>query len=537
MKRAATFIIPGLLESARDLAVVPIVLCLLGIATLAFSQAAPDPKAVAVPNPISDVDLLILAGKLSAQRDFDAALAKYLQLLPAHPNWPKLYAGLARVYLQQGKIEDAADILRKGIDQADSPAVHVALGEVEFRQGKIFEAEQEWAKVINGGNEEARAYLGMARVSHANSMYKRYQALIDKAHDLDSQDSDIERSWNRIHRPRAVVENDCQLAGNATSAETPLVRLMYDATSPRGIGLSVEVDGAKSKLMLDTGASGILINQKIAEKAGIVKVSDTAIGGIGSQAAQASYQGIAKSIRIGQLEFHNCPVEVIQNRSVLGEDGLIGADVFESFLVEIDAPAGKLRLSALPQRPGAVEAPLSLRSEEGDPVVSSAGNQNGPQDRYIAPEMKSYTQVFRFGHDLLVPTGIGDAPRKLFLVDTGSSRSLLAPSAAREITRIHGEAFDTVKGLNGKVDKVYEAETVVFQFGHLRQRGRNVPTFDLSHISQNSGTEISGILGYIDILQYLDIKIDYRDGLADFNFTTAPINRPGCGPASFPCTR
>src|SRR5207253_467862 len=42
---------------------------------------------------------------------------------------------------------------------------------------------------------------------------------------------------------------------------------------------------------------------------------------------------------------------------------------------------------------------------------------SGPQDRYIAPEMKSYTQVYRFGHQVLVPTLIGDASLKLFLLD------------------------------------------------------------------------------------------------------------------------
>jgi hypothetical protein len=46
---------------------------------------------------------------------------------------------------------------------------------------------------------------------------------------------------------------------------------------------------------------------------------------------------------------------------------------------------------------------------------------------------------------------------------------------------------------------------------------------------------MSGLLGFIDILQYLDIKLDYRDGLVDFAFTTSPINQPGCGPASYPC--
>jgi hypothetical protein len=419
-------------------------------------------------------------------------------------------------------------------------------------------------------------------VSHANSMYKRYKTLIDKAHELDPQDPDVQRYWLRTRSRQEQIKyleeeisqeqddkderrrwlqnsldflkspyrGNCRLAGNVTSTETPLVRLFIDANRPRGFGLAVSVDGAKSNLMIDSGASGILINQKLADKAGISRVADTQIGGIGDQPSQPGYLGIAKSLKVGELEFLNCPVEVIGSRSVLGDDGLIGADVFEDFLVEIDVPGGKLHLSELPRRPDEKIVPLSLNADKEDhqsndepqpPGQSSATtsgpavpNETGPQDRYIAPEMKSYTRVFRFGHDLLIPTRIGDIPPKLFLIDTGSYSSHISQDAAREITRVHGEAFDTVKGLSGEVKKVYEAETVIFQFGRIRQRERNVNTFDLSKLSQGIGTEMSGILGFAN-LQFLDIKIDYRDGLVNFENTTAPINQTGCGPASYPC--
>jgi tetratricopeptide (TPR) repeat protein len=334
----------------------------LGATTFLLSQSSdPSKSSTPAPPPVSDVDTLAQAAKLYGQGNSAAALEKYQQLLPAHPKWPKIYAGLVQVYLRQGEVQQADDIITKGVQQADSPAVRIALGEVYFREGKIFEAELEWAKVINAGNEEARAYLGMARVSHANSMYKRYKTLIDKAHDLDPQDPDIQRYWvgtrgrqerikyleqelsqadekseRRAHLQRtldflkSMQGQNCRLVGNITSTETPLVRLMRDADHPRGVGLAVDIDGAKSKLMIDTGSSGILINQKLADKAGIAKLVDTDLGGIGDQGTR-SHMGIAKSIKIGQLEFQNCGVEVVEERNMLDEDGFIGADVFESF--------------------------------------------------------------------------------------------------------------------------------------------------------------------------------------------------------------
>src|SRR5258708_24391889 len=50
----------------------------------------------------------------------------------------------------------------------------------------------------------------------------------------------------------------------------------------RGFALSVKFnDRASASLLLDTGASGIVIGRKLAEGAGVVKIGDTYLGGIG----------------------------------------------------------------------------------------------------------------------------------------------------------------------------------------------------------------------------------------------------------------
>ncbi len=67
------------------------------------------------------------------------------------------------------------------------------------------------------------------------------------------------------------------------------------------------------------------------------------------------------------------------------------------------------------------------------------------------------------------------------------------------------------------VNKVYRADKAVIQFGHLRQENQDLVAFDLTQISDSTGTEVSGILGFA-MLRLLDIKIDYRDGLVDFAY-------------------
>jgi hypothetical protein len=131
--------------------------------------------------------------------------------------------------------------------------------------------------------------------------------------------------------------------------------------------------------------------------------------------------------------------------------------------------------------------------------------------------MQSYTRVFRFGHDLLIPTKIGDVPSKLFVIDTGAFNNTISPAAAREVTKVGTDLDTTVRGLSSSVNKVYSADKAVLQFGRLRQENQEIVAFDTTSLSNASGTEISGFLGFA-MLRVLDIKIDYRDALVDFSY-------------------
>jgi tetratricopeptide (TPR) repeat protein len=545
-----------------------------------LAPPVPSPSDAAIATSLTDANPLRTAQALYRKGDFPGAIAKYEELLRQRPHSPDAYAGMVRVYLKQKNIELAAHTAEEGLAQSNSPRIRVARGEVWFRQGKITDAEKEWVDVINSGYPEARAYLGLARVRDAIAMYKSAKNFVEKAHQLDPTDPDIQETWigtlSRAERIKYLQDSlagennwdageredlksyleflterakqksgSCRLVSKVAATETPLVRLLMDPEHLRGYGLSVTLNGHKSSLMLDTGAGGILIKRSLAEHAGISKITATKVRGIGDRGRKGAYFGVADSIKIGELEFQNCRVEVMESHSVAGEEGLIGADVFEDFLVDIDFPNEKLKLSQLPKRPGESEQKVALNSEddEDDAAATSAaepdaktadkqGNNpkgasekaaqpvppsSGPQDRFIAPEMKSYTSVFRFGHDLLVPTTIGKVPYKLFLIDTGALVNFISPAAAREITKVHGDSDTVVEGISGRVKKVYSADKAVLQFGHLRQENQDMTAFDTKPISDDMGTEVSGFLGFV-LLRFLDMKIDYRDALVDFKY-------------------
>ena len=131
--------------------------------------------------------------------------------------------------------------------------------------------------------------------------------------------------------------------------------------------------------------------------------------------------------------------------------------------------------------------------------------------------MKSYTPILRFGHDLLIPTRVNDSDPVLFLIDSGGFDDMISPTFARQSTGVSGDSDTTVRGINGAVSKVYRADAVNLQFSHFKHDRKGLVSFDMSQISNDTGTEIAGILGFA-MLHLLDVKIDYRDGLVDFQF-------------------
>jgi tetratricopeptide (TPR) repeat protein len=482
---------------------------------------------------------------------FDDSAAAYNAIISAASSGPDAvlaYTGLARVFLKQEKASDAFAAASKAValTPGKTPAI-TALGEVYFRQGKLQQAEDSFLNPQRICDIDARSYLGLSRIYRATSNYKRAKIAVDQAIKLDADDPDIQRAYmatlsrsemvkylrnylsretdddaehrKRLEEQLEVMEDAgrqhkpvCQLASRVTATQTAMETLLEAPTQIRGYGLRVKINGASAKLMLDTGAGGITIDKKIADKAGVKKIADSDMRGIGDKGAAAGYFGFADSIQIGDLQFEGCYVDVVTRNSVLGDDGLIGADVFENFLVDIDFPDAKFKLSQLPPYPDEAPQQTALESEPA--------RESRRHDRYFAPEMKGYTPIFRFGHMLLIPTAVNNSPDMLFAMDTGAFDNTITPAAAKQVTKINRDENFHVKGLSGEVKEVYVADKANLRFAHLKQDRQGLVTFSLDGISKSIGTEVSGTLGF-RMLILLDIKIDYRDGLV--NFTYIPV--------------
>jgi len=521
-------------------------------------------KAPSAGADLASADQLFQAGKFAeAETKYRAILQRDTKLVPAQ-------VGLVRSMLKQQKIDESLDTVNKELTvMPDSAALRAVKGDVQFRRGEMSSAETSYLSAKAIDPKEARTYLGLARLYSAYSLYRKAYDLLETAHTLAPTDIEVQLEWlqmlprkERLSALEAYLagphpddqeetqwmqedldflkatvdkpDHTCRLVSKVEQTETKL-EVMYtpNGQDMEGIGLSVNLNDHRARLDLDTGAGGIMVSRKVAEKAGLTRISGEHYGGIGDKGLQTGYAAVADHIRIGELEFQDCMVSVSEKRSIADGDGLIGADVFDAYIVDVDLPGMKLKLSPLPKRPEDTVAPKSLNSEGEEQANAeqkqestreqgsrqpnpSASARRYPKDRYIAPEMANWTKVFRFGHFILVPTFVNDSPPMLFGLDTGAFANVLSLREGRQLGKVSSEDRLHVQGLSGEVNKVYTAKATL-RFAHLQQPSMDVVTFDLSSQSRHLGTEISGFLGFA-MLRMMEVKLDYRDGLVDFEY-------------------
>jgi predicted aspartyl protease len=463
--------------------------------------------------------------------------------------------------------------------QPNSAALLAAKGDVQFRRAEMPDAEASYLAAKELDPKEVHAYLGLVRLYRCYSMYRKAYDELQNAHDIAPHDIDVQKAWlstlprkerlaaieaylagphpddeeetkwmtDRLEFLKATVDkpsHHCKLVSQVEQTETNLeTKMSSDGRLMRGIGLSTKLNDREVHLLLDTGAGGIVVGRKIAEKVGLTRISALHVGGIGDKGLQSGYTAVADHIRIGELEFQDCVIAVSDKSSVAEADGLIGADVFGAYLVEIDLPGMRLRLSPLPKRPEDVVAPTSLNSEGEEQASAEQKEERGtepastepaskekndqkssapkpprrlPRDRYVATEMAKWTKVFRFGHTMLVPTEVNDEKDLLFGLDTGAFANVLSLQVGEQVGNVKSRRGMRIHGMSGEVKKVYSTKATL-RFGRLQQSDLDIVTFDLSNISRSTGTEVSGFLGF-SMLTFLDVKLDYRDGLVDFKY-------------------
>ena len=479
---------------------------------------------------LASTDGLEQAEKFRRSQKFDQAVLAFLAEIRAEPNSAAARYGLVRSLLGAIRLDEARAAAEADLQRdPNSSLAFVAAGDVAFRMGEFSAAEKSYRQALRLNDKEARAWFGASEVLAVQSRFRTALRHLEKAFELAPNDPDIlgayaalpPRNGRRIElleRQLSIIdEDDPDLAGRIRveisverelagkepfSLASPYVStvIKMEGLTPGslgvgGLGLPVAINGAKPRLLLfDTGAKGITISRRAAAKMKLRNLAEADARGIGDGRRMSASQTIADSIQIGDLVFRNCPVTVTDKPPINEADGLIGADIFSDFRVTMDFPRSSLELESLPNRPG-------------------------PEPRDAAPlkSIGGQMEFYRRGHLLLIAGRANQEPNGLFLVDTGANVPLLSDTLARRVGKPAESGGYGAKGLSGKVRRVYESRFVTLTFAGFQTTQDLILSFDLSRVSDSTGTEVAGILGR-EILRTLRFTIDYQNGTIRFQY-------------------
>ena len=457
---------------------------------------------------------------------YDDAIELYRKALADKPTGDDYY-GITRALLRTHRSKEAystaAEALRRA---AQTPGAQTAAGLAAFRKGDVAKAEEYYRAALKLDGSYAGALSGLAALHTATSNSKAARILLKQAYLTSPEDpalalahantlkdeehiAALERILKMIdpeseeaRNIRVHVASDRAIAGRKVrrltspyeSARIKLVPIMASPRRMRGFGLRVQFNQRQTAtLLLDTGASGISLSPKTAEKAGLESLTDEAsqTKGIGDRKPQETFHYLASEVRIGSVAFADHPVSAFRSAKDSEIDGLIGADVFQRFLVCLDFPSLQMIL---------------------EPFSKDAGDD--PEDSN--PVRDGFHRALRAGDHLMIATSVNDSAAKWFLIDSGSFSNMIDAESASAFTRVHEDAMTRLHGVQGNVDKVSRASRITLTFGGFRQDNPDLIAISLEKTSDSMGFGVTGVLG-MPVLSQLKLSIDYRAGAVRFD--------------------
>jgi tetratricopeptide (TPR) repeat protein len=457
---------------------------------------------------------------------------------------PAAYAGLVRAQLAGNRLSAALSTAKSALAAKPTSAeVQALTGDVLLRSGQIPEAAAAYSRALALDGCSARGHLGMGLVNQLVARRSMSDHELDLAHKLSPGDPEIFAAYltslpgvdrvaplnaflagkpqlppdriDELTRQLAILQAHklCTEVEAIQTVKLPLMPVMVNGRLIRSWGFTTRLNNDNQLLELDSSVSGILLDEKQAVKAGVQPLT--------TGATTVPYTGVIDHIKIGSVQYSDCPVRVVASATLAGANGLIGLDLFRDHLIHIDYPDQSVTLSPLPVVP-----------------FAAPGNENS----LVTPTDQSWSQIYVDGSNILVPTLINKQGPYLFVLDTGSVRTVLSPDAISHTLGKSNDATLALRGVSGPVVKVIPKEgdgdrnradvysydgsllnvSSPVKFPLYRFAGTEFPdratiSFDLTPKSHVTGTEVSGLLGF-DILRSFLIDINYRDGLARILF-------------------
>jgi hypothetical protein len=416
-------------------------------------------------------------------------------------------ARLVRTLVAEDKLDEALKSAQQNVQLAPQSAVAAtALGETQYRRGDLIQASSSFQHALALDPCYGRAHYDMARYMQTAGLFASATRQFNVAHQLSPGDPTITAEWEHQKSSAPDQPATCTATEIKQPASFPIVEFQWERFPLEGIAIDMQLNGHKARFQVDTGASGIYLSKKFADSIGLK------IGG-GSNA-----NAVVDTIRLGDIELQHCRVTVGpydngieergSNRVDKLADGIVGTNFFAHYLVKVDIPERKLTLSPLPARPGA--------TAESNPAT---------QDRYIAPEMKTWSSMLMVNDQLIVPTQIDNGPIKLMVLDTGATDTRMPNDVPQNLDWVTTSSRKTYGAFN-KGAHTPQTSRVNLSFGGVKVVADSLAPYDMTALSKSLGMELSGRIGY-RVLREFAISLDYRDNLIQVTYDPNHGIHPG----------
>ena len=402
--------------------------------------------------------LLDDAEKNYQERNFEYAVDSFQKVIAIDPVNLEAHHGLVRSHLKQDDFLKAYEFARKGMELDFKNALsRVLLGDVYFKMAEFRKATAAYLLATHLDDSLSRAYLGLGQIYLSESNYRSAKKNLQRAYELDPDDPDVLGAWfdvqtgfgeyislgkrylestnhddpDRVESSRSYLQfleelghlRIYALQGEPRPTKIKLDKLRTNVKyPPHGVSVRASINwGKRIKLHLDTGASGILIDERTAQKNNITSLASSRALGVGDAGAREGFLGWAETVQIGALEFKDCWIQVVKNVSFSSDlRGVIGTDVFDRFLIKINYRRHLLELSPLPELDGVPSDWFPHRFSFNRSVPAG------------------FTPVRRIGGKLLLKTQV-DEVGGYFLIDTGSSDNFVSTDVAELVTFVRDE--------------------------------------------------------------------------------------------------
>jgi tetratricopeptide (TPR) repeat protein len=489
----------------------------------------------------SDTRTLEDAHELYLAGDFSRAAKIYQAIIQQDPKCQEGYVGLIRSLWKNDNVQEAYKIaVAAGASFPENASLHAARGDLLFRMSRIADAQKAYVKAIDLDSKNARGYWGLGNICRFDFNRKSAIKMIKKAYECDPEDLDIfydyiqtlagaeqvpllEKylrlaAYEKQYKKDTIADKieyfkksgdlrRWRLKDPPPEATIPLNEIIqYGRDSATGYSIKALINGRKTaNLCLDTGADGILIPRKFAEKSKLEIISSDHVRGLGDSGSREGYLAQAQSIQIGPLQFLDAKISVSEKGLFPDSDGIIGSSFFAQYLMTLNFPKKKMELRPLPLI-------------DGKPYSEPETWQE--LDRTKCPEIASFQSMGKWGN-LLIPTviDIGGGQKKagFFILDTGGAINLLSKEFAADLTSF-SQSFMELKGVSGMLKAYPTIDDITLRIGGFVQKQGPMLATSLKDFNRDYGFEISGLIG-IPLLKHLAITIDYRDGFINFEYS------------------